>query len=61
MVESEITKDVGMIKNVIRSIGRKINAKIMVRSDIQSPTVPILKRINSMMKRALRPPVVDQA
>ena len=38
VVESEITKDAGIIKNVIRSIGRRGNAKSVVIIDIQRPT-----------------------
>ena len=61
VVESEITKYVGMIENVIRSIRRTSNATSMVRRDIQSPTATRLKRIKSMIKRERRPPVGDQA
>ena len=48
----EITKEVGMIKTMIRSIGGTINAKIKVRSNIQRPTSPRLKRIKTMITKA---------
>ena len=57
----EVTREAGMITPAKGIIGSKNNDTSLERRYIQHPIALKLKRINTMITRARRPPVVEQA